>query len=105
MKKKVLMFIMPLLAFLIGPNLVSATSLRVSVSCSDVTVGSTTRCTVTGTTDGQISSMHGEYSINGGASFNSFSVGSGWLGEEIMDRLISIQIQTKQIPLLLEHLR
>lgn len=81
MKKKVLMFIMPLLAFLIGPNLVSATSLRVSVSCNDVTVGSTTRCTVTGTTDGKINGIHGEYSINGGASFSNFSPGSGWLGE------------------------
>lgn len=81
MKKKMLMLLMPVFAFLIGPNFVSATSLDISITCNDTTVGSTTTCTVIGTTDGQISALHSEYAISDGATFSSFTPGSGWLGE------------------------
>ena len=81
MKRKMLMLLMPVFAFLIGPNFVSATSLDISITCNDTTVGSTTTCTVIGTTDGQISALHSEYAISDGAIFSSFTPGSGWLGE------------------------
>ncbi len=81
MKRKMLMLLMPVFAFLIGSNFVSATSLDISITCNDTTVGSMTTCTVMGTTDGEINGIHGEYAISDGATFSSFTPGSGWLGE------------------------
>ena len=82
MKSRLMMFLIPLFAFLIMPNIVNAASLKISVSCDDVIIGDETSCRVLGNATGNISAIHGEYSISGGtASFQSFALGSGWSGE------------------------
>lgn len=81
MKKLTFIFFL-LMTFLFLPSVASATSVTVSISCKDVTVNSTTTCTVTGrASGGKVSALSGKYSISGGATIQKFSVGSGWLGE------------------------
>lgn len=82
MKNKLLMLVLPLLSIILFPGVVDAAGMSVSIRCSDVTIGSTTKCIVSansGTT--KISSINASYSITGGASFVSFAPGSGWNGE------------------------
>lgn len=57
-------------------------SFRVSVKCNNVEVGSSSKCTITGSVSGtEISSFHGKINVTGGASFESFQASSGWIGE------------------------
>lgn len=81
--KKLTITLLGLMLFMIVPSMANAaTSMSVSISCKDVTINKTATCTVTGKAfGGSISGVEGNYSISGGASINSFAVGSGWLGE------------------------
>ena len=70
------------LALILPNNVQAAGSFRVSVKCSNVEVGNTTKCILTGTASGtEISSFHGKINVSGNASFESFQAGSGWIGE------------------------
>lgn len=61
---------------------VNAGSVKVSVKCNAVTVGETTKCTITGNASGaEVTSFHGKVSVSGVGSFESFQTGSGFLGE------------------------
>lgn len=81
MKQKMLILGILILSLFVSRN-VYATNMSVSVSCSDVIVDSTSKCTITGkASGGSISSVHINVSVNGGASFSSFTRGSGWEGD------------------------
>lgn len=83
--------------FLLMPGYVHATSLSVSISCNDVTVNKTTKCTVNGivknaTTDSSnvtpgIADINAKFAIQsagGNATISSFSNGSGWEGSVVV---------------------
>lgn len=78
MMKKRNLIIIGLLTFLLIPYKASAVNMTININCSQVTVGQTTTCSITGTSDGEVTGVEGNFSISGGASIVSAARDSGW---------------------------
>lgn len=76
--KKLSLIIIGIFLLIIFPNKADAASLGLTFSCSNVTVGQTTTCTLKGSSGELIKGFAANISITGGASIESVSTGSGW---------------------------
>lgn len=73
--KKLRILVVFLLTLIIFPNIVHAA--QVSVSCSNVIVGSDTECVIRGTAS-EMADIDAKISVNGGASMTSITAGDGF---------------------------
>lgn len=80
--KKISLAILTVFIMLIAPNYVNAaSSVSVSVSCSNVTTGGNTTCVIRGNSNA-LSAIEGKISLSGGASITGITAGSGFTAME-----------------------
>lgn len=80
--KKISLAILAAFVMLVAPTFVdAASSVNISVSCSNVTVGGNTTCTIRGTSSA-LSNVEGSISISGGATMTGITAGSGFTAME-----------------------
>ena len=81
--KKLSIFVISMFLILFAPTYVDAISVNVTVSCSNVLVGSTTTCTLKGTaSSGEVTGIEAKFQMSGGATIESVSQASGWDTQE-----------------------
>lgn len=77
MKKIKYILILIIFAFVFPTMADAASSVSISVTCSNVTVGGSTTCTIRGTSNA-LSTVEADISISGGATMTGISAGSGF---------------------------
>ncbi len=83
MKKKIGSLIL-IMALMLLPNVVSAASFNMSISCGSSTAGGTTTCTISGSSGStNIGSVEANISVNNGATISNFKKisGTSWQGD------------------------
>lgn len=78
MMKSRKLIIFAILTFFLIPFRADAVSMNISINCSQVTVGQTVTCKISGTSDGEVAGIEGNFSISGGASIVAAAKDSTW---------------------------
>lgn len=74
-------FLIGILSIFINQNVYAEGTFKVNVKCENVEIGNSSKCTITGNVSGtELTAFHGNINVSGGASFVSFTTGSGWQG-------------------------